>query len=203
VGGLLAADGVDPVEIVAAVLVLLNVALVARRSVWNYPVGIAAVLLYGWVFAVARLYSDAGLQGFFLVLNVYGWRNWAANRQAAGTVQVLRLSNPARLAWVAGIAGVAWGWGGLMHRYTDASYPWWDAGIAAASVAAQVMMARRQWENWLLWIAVDVASVGLYANKGLWPTTLVYSLLTGLAVWGLGDWLRARRRQRDKRRGSA
>ena len=188
----------DPIEVAAALLVIVNVALVARRSVLNYPVGIAAVILYFWVFAWAQLYSDALLQGFFLVLNLYGWWNWRRNREQMGTVQVLRLSWPARFAWGVGIAAATWGWGTLMHRHTDAAYPWWDAGVAIASVAAQVMMARRQWENWVLWIAVDVASVGLYSVKGLWPTTAVYSLLTGLAAWGLSDWLRARWLQRTE-----
>jgi len=189
---------VELIEVVAALLVVVNVALVARRSVWNYPFGIVAVLLYGCVFLGARLYSDALLQLFFLVLNGYGWWNWQRNREQAGTVVVTQLSARARLAWAGGIAVATWGWGTLMHRYTDASLPWWDAGVAIGSVAAQVMMARRQWENWVLWIAVDVASVGLYSAKALWPTTAVYSLLTGLAIWGLGDWLRARSLQRKK-----
>lgn len=188
----------NPIEVVAALLVVVNVALVARRSVWNYPFGIVAVTLYGWVFLGARLYSDVLLQGFFLVLNAYGWWNWQRNREQAGTVVVLSLSWNARLAWLAGIAAATWGWGTLMHRHTDAALPWWDAGVAIASVAAQVMMARRHWENWVLWIAVDVASVGLYSAKELWPTTVVYSLLTGLAIWGLGDWLRARSIQRSE-----
>lgn len=193
---------VNLVEVVAALLVVVNVALVARRSVWNYPFGILAVTLYGWVFLGARLYSDALLQLFFLVLNVYGWWNWQRNREETGTVIVLSLSGTARFAWVLGIAAATWGWGTLMHRYTDAALPWWDAGVAISSVAAQVMMARRHWENWLLWIAVDVASVGLYSAKELWPTTVVYSLLTGLALWGLSDWLRARSIQRTEGRAA-
>jgi nicotinamide mononucleotide transporter len=187
---------VDLIEAAAALLVLVNVALVARRSVLNYPVGIVAVSLYGWVFAQARLYSDAGLQGFFLLLNLYGWWNWRRCREETGTVVVASLSGGARVAWAGGIAAVTLGWGMFMHRYTDASLPWWDAAVAMFSVAAQVMMARRQWENWVLWIAVNILSVGLYSAKGLWPSTAVYSVLTGLALWGLGDWLRAQRQQR-------
>lgn len=186
----------DFLEVAAALLVVVNVALVARRSVLNYPVGIVAVTLYAWVFAHAKLYSDVLLQGFFLVLNLYGWWNWRRNREETGTVEVVALTWGARAGWLGAVVAASWGWGTLMHRYTDASYPWWDAAVAIASVAAQVMMARRQWENWVLWIAVDLGSVGLYSSKGLWPTTAVYSVLTGLALWGLTDWLRARQQQR-------
>jgi nicotinamide mononucleotide transporter len=183
---------VSPVEWTAAVLVMLNVALLARRSLWNYPVAIVAVALYAWVFLHARLYSDALLQLFFLVLNIYGWATWRRNRARAGTVVVRTMSPSARLGWTLATAAAALAWGAAMHRFTDASYPWWDAGIAGASVAAQWLLARRYWENWVVWIAVDIASVALYAAKELWPTVGLYVILTLLAAAGLRDWRRAR-----------
>ena len=183
-------------ELLAAVLVVVNVALVAGRSVWNYPFAIAAVAIYAVVFAGARLYSDAVLQGFFLAVNLYGWRHWAMVKGETGEVAVTTLAPPARLAVGAGIAGAAAGWGAVMHRFTDASYPWWDAGIAAASVAAQVLQARRRVESWWLWVAVDVASVPLYAVKALWATSLIYLLLLAISAAGWLEWRRALARQR-------
>ena len=186
----------NPIEASAAALLVVNVVLVARRSVWNYPFAIVAVAIYGVVFARARLYSDMVLQGFFLAANVYGWVNWARVRQEAGEVAVGTLGGVARSGWAAGIVAAALGWGLLMHRYTDASYPWWDAGNAAASIAAQVLQARRRIESWWLWIAVDVASIPLYAVKELWFTTALYVLLLVISVAGLIDWRRALVRQR-------
>ncbi|MCU6454400.1 nicotinamide riboside transporter PnuC [Sphingomonas sp. A2-49] len=179
------------VEAVAAGLVVVNVALVAGRHVWNYPVALVAVTLYAWVFADARLYSDALLQGFFFAANLYGWANWARSRAEAGEVVVERLDPATRLAWLAGGAAGCAAWGMLMHRYTDASYPWWDAGIAIASATAQVMQARRAIESWWVWIAVNLASVPLYAAKGLWFTCALYVVLLGLSVYGLVGWRRA------------
>ena len=182
-------------EAAAAALVVVNVALVARRTMWNYPVALVAVALYAWVFADARLYSDALLQVFFFAANLYGWSNWARSRALAGEVVVERLDSATRLAWFAGAAAASAAWGTLMHRYTDASYPWWDAGIAIASVAAQLLQARRAIESWWVWIAVDVASVPLYAAKGLWFTCALYAVLLALSVYGLIGWQRARRRR--------
>jgi nicotinamide mononucleotide transporter len=182
-------------EAVAALLVIVNVALVAGRSVWNYPFALAAVALYAVVFAEARLYSDALLQGFFFAVNIYGWANWTRNRAAAGELVVERLPAAARARWAIGCVGATVGWGLLMHRYTDAAYPWWDAAIAITSIAAQTLQARRAIESWWLWIAVDCAAVPLYAAKQLWFTTGVYVILLLLSVIGLIDWTRARRRQ--------
>jgi nicotinamide mononucleotide transporter len=83
-----------------------------------------------------------------------------------------------------------------MHRLTDAAAPWWDAGVAITSVAAQLLLARRYLENWVLWIAVDVVAVPLFAWRGLWFTSGVYVVLLGLSIWGMLDWHRARARHR-------
>jgi nicotinamide mononucleotide transporter len=184
----------SPLEIVAVALGLVNVALVVRRSIWNYPFGIAMVALYALIFFEAKLYSDALLQLFFLVVQFYGWWNWARSRADAGEVVVLRLNWSARGLWLAGCAASTLGWGWLMHNHTDASYPYWDASIAMMSVAAQILMSRRVLENWLLWIAVDLAAIPLYAAKGLTLTAWLYGVFLGLSVIGLIGWERARRR---------
>ena len=62
----------SPIEVTAAILGLVNVVLVVRRSLWNYPFALAMVTLYGWIFFHEKLYSDALLQIFFVVVNLYG-----------------------------------------------------------------------------------------------------------------------------------
>lgn len=181
------------IEAIAALFGLVCVALVVRRSIWNYAFGIASTALLCGVFFEARLYSDALLQVFFVIVNLYGWRNWRRARLAEGDVVVERIAPRDRWLWAVGCAAATLVWGGLMHRYTDASYPWPDAGIAITSVAAQILMARRAVENWALWIAVDIASIPLYAAKGLWLTTALYAVYLAMAVWGYVDWQRVRR----------
>ena len=181
-------------EAIAVVLGLINVVLVVQRSLWNYPFGIAMVLLYAHIFFGARLYSDALLQVFFLVVQIYGWVHWARVAAETGDVAVVRLSPGARLGWVIGcaVATALWGW--TMYRFTDAAYPWWDGGVAILSVAAQLLMSRRFIENWVLWIAVDVLAIGLYAAKDLSLTAGLYGVFLLLSVWGLIGWRGAERR---------
>ncbi len=145
------------------------------------------------MFFHARLYSDTLLQLFFLVVQLYGWRQWAASQARAGEVVVEHLTPSERLAWLAGIAAAVAGWGWLMHHFTDAAFPWWDASVAMTSVAAQILMSVRKLENWWLWIAANVLSIGLYAAKGLWITTGLYALLLGISISGLLSWHRAER----------
>lgn len=176
------------VEWIATGLGIACVALAAVRSIWTFPTGIAAVLLLGAVVFEARLYSDAMLQLFFAGANLYGWGHWRRAQAETGDVPVATLALRERLRWLTGIALGALLWGAAMHRWTDAALPWWDAAIASASVAAQLLMARRRLENWWLWIAVDVASVPLYLSKGLYLFAALYLIYLALAVWGLARW---------------
>ena len=180
-------------QILAAALLVINVALVARRSIWNYAFAIAGVAIYAHIFYEAKLYSDMLLQGFFLVVNLYGWMYWSRSLADVGEVRVGRMATVQRWAWVAGIVVAAFLWGWLMDRHTDASYPYVDAGLAMASVAAQILLSRQKIENWILWIVVDLVAIGLYAAKGLWPTMILYILMLAISIWGLIDWRRSER----------
>jgi len=182
----------SPVEGVAALLILVNVVLVALRSIWNYAFGIVGVAIYAVVFFHAKLYSDTLLQVFFLIVQFYGLWQWRRSQRDAGEVVVERLTMAARMGWAAGLVLAILGWGWLMHRFTDASFPWWDASVAMISVAAQYLMSVRKLENWWLWILANIVSIGLYAAKALWITTGLYVLLLGISVLGLARWRAAR-----------
>ena len=178
------------IEIVAAILGVVNIILLVRRSIWNYPFGIVMVSLYGVVFFQARLYSDALLQVFFFVVQIYGWWVWYHARDSAGLVKVELMSVRWRAIWLAivGIATVAEGW--YLANYTSDAAPWLDANTTAMSVVAQYLLSIRKIENWILWIVTDVVQIGLYYWKGLYPTTGLYILFLVLSCVGLYEWLR-------------
>lgn len=183
--------GSSPLEIVAVLLGIANIALLMRRNIWNYPVGMLMVSLYGFIFFEARLYSDMLLQGFFFALQAYGWWYWLQDMPASGQIQVRRL--PLRdypLYAVAAVLGIA-ALGTFMSRLTDADLAYADATTSVLSIQAQILLARRRLENWLLWIVVDMLAIGIYFVKGLYPTMLLYGVFLVMASGGLVSWWRA------------
>ncbi|WP_425410626.1 nicotinamide riboside transporter PnuC [Hyphococcus sp.] len=183
--------GERPIEIAAVILGLCNITLLIRRSIWNYPFGILMVILYMRIFYDAKLYADAGLQVFFLIVQIYGWAYWLRRRDASGLVIVRRITRNQGIAYAAaGAAGVAL-MGTLLARLTDASLPYWDSTIAVFSVIAQILLARRRLENWLVWVGVDIVAVGVYWAKGLYPTAGLYAVFLILATLGFFAWRRA------------
>lgn len=183
----------NPLEIIAVVLGLANVGLLVRRSIWNYPFGLAMVALYFVIFAEARLYGEAGLQVFFFVVQGWGWWLWTRAGGLAQMVAVEWMGWRARMVAITLVAGSSLTIGWAMARYTDAALPFADASIAGASVVAQVLLALRRVENWALWIAIDVLSVGVYVNRELYLTAGLYVVFLVMAVAGLREWAKAAR----------
>ena len=178
------------VEILAALLGVINVVLVVRRSMWNFPFALAMVSLYFFVFQDAKLYSDALLQIFFFVINIFGWWSWSRADTVDDGVAVGWMSRRAQIWWLSGTFAAVLAWGSLMARFTDAAAPMADATVAGVSVAAQILQSLRRVESWLLWIAVDVLAIGLFASRGLLVTAGLYTLFLVLAVTGLVQWKR-------------
>lgn len=181
----------NPLELIAAALGVANIVLLVRRSVWNYPFGMAMVALYALIFWETKLYSEAGLQLFFFAMQGWGWYLWFEAGGADDRVPVRWLDWPSRAVWLMVTAALSLNLGWAMDRFTDAVVPYADSAISGASVAAQLLLAFRRVENWVLWIAIDVAAIALYANRGLYATTALYAVFLVFSVIGLREWMNA------------
>jgi nicotinamide mononucleotide transporter len=182
---------VEYVEPVATVLGIISVALLVRQNIWCWPTGIVMVTLYIFIFYDARLYSDMGLQVAYVFMQVYGWYHWVNGvPRADAQLPVTHVARSAALAWLGAIGVGTVGLGYAVDTYTNADLAYWDAATTVMSLVAQFLQARKILECWALWIAVDVLAVGIYAYKGLYMTTVLYTVFLGLATWGYLEWRR-------------
>jgi nicotinamide mononucleotide transporter len=184
------------IELIATLFGLACVALTIRRSIWCWPTGLVQVGLYIWIFYEAKLYSDVLLHCVYVVLGFYGWYYWLRGGPVRGEPPIVRLGMARFAAWLAVAAAGTVALGSVMARFTDASLPYWDAAIAALSLVAQFLLSRKVLENWILWIAVDVLAIGVYAAKELYITTVLYSVFLAMAVTGWYAWNKTCRKQR-------
>jgi len=177
-------------EIAGVVTTVLGIALTTWRKMSCWPVVLVSDVIYLVVFFRARLFSDAMLQIFFLAFTLYGWWYWWRGMRADGEVRVVRLGSSIMLG---GLAAGAVGSLvlGELARQVHAALPYLDATLASYSLVASWWAARKHIANWWLWIVVDLAYIGEYIYKDLWPTALLYAGLVVLAVLGLMLWRRA------------
>lgn len=180
----------NALETAGLLFTLAGIWLTTRRLMVCWPVVLVADLLYLLIFFRARLYSDALLQISFVLFTLYGWWHWARGLRTVGEVRVEPLH---MRGWLEGIAAGALGavlLGWLMVR-VGAALPHLDAALTAFSLVASWWQARKYLANWILWIAVDLIYIGEYIYKGLYLTSLLYTLLVLLAILGLRDWSHA------------
>jgi nicotinamide mononucleotide transporter len=175
---------------------LVNVWLLVRQHILNWPLGILNVLLLMLVFWSAGLYADAGLQIGYVLLGLYGWWAWLYGGERRGHL-VVRSTSRTEWLWL-GVAGVALtaGLWLFLARLTSSTVPLADAVTTALSLLATYGQSRKLVENWWLWIAADLIYIPLYGYKGLWLTAILYVAFLVLCILGLRAWHLALREQR-------
>ena len=176
-------------EMLACVMAIVMVVANWRVNPLAWPLAMGSSLLYALLFADSKLYGEASLQIFFVVLAFWGWWQWLRGRGSDGKSLKVR-TLPTRSRWLALLATlVAWPLLGLLlDRMTDSDVPYLDALPTVASITGQILLGRKFVENWMVWVAVNVVSVALFAHKGLWLTVGLYVLFAAMALQGWRTW---------------
>jgi nicotinamide mononucleotide transporter len=174
------------IEAAGIVTSLLGVYYSSQRKsiawVWN----IIASGIYMYVFYMARLYSDMELQGVFILMAMYGLYEWKQVQTAWKPEQNSWTQNFVGLA-LAGCYGIIAGY--LHDRFsTQVKSPYWDATLTGLSMLGTYWAAQRKIENWILWICVDLAYVGMYLVNGLRGTAALYLVFVFMAIYGWISW---------------
>ena len=189
---------VSYVEFIGTVLGLISVFLAARANIFTWPTGIANAIFFLVIFYQIHLYSDMFLQMYFCGMGVYGWFSWQ-KRGEIGHGVIRTLNNPQRIKIAIFIALVILVFGTLIsqiHLYLPsvfdhpASFPYVDTFITISSILATILLAKRIFETWVLWILVDITSIWLYSVKGVRFIALLFVIFLGLAVLGILSWYR-------------
>jgi nicotinamide mononucleotide transporter len=177
-------------ELISFILAVLTVALNIRQIHWAWFFSIVSSALYGIVFFDAKLYGDMSLQLVFVLVSIWGWAQWLQKGDAGGrsVLQVSRLTTAQRsvsvIGWLAGFVVLSV----FLKNYTDTDVAYADGFLTAGSLLGQLLLSRKKWENWHVWIIVDVLYVGLYVYKGLMLTAILYAIFVLMAIIGLRAW---------------
>lgn len=170
--------------------------LAAKNNIYNWPIAIVSVLIYIFIFFESKLYADMGLQVYFLLMNFYGWYFWTKHKyNHAASAPVTVITKKEILLSILGTIVFTLALGFTLHQNTDASFPFIDSFCTACSLIAQIFLARKVLQNWLIWIFVDIIYVGVYISKDLYATAFMYALYVYIASVGYLDWRKIYREQ--------
>lgn len=180
----------SPLEWTAIVTAVTYVILAAKRMLLCWLFAFISSSLYVLICYQENFYLESFLQVFYVVMAVIGWLIWRKeDRQGLKiTVKVWSLKVHALNIVLSGSFALLLGW--LFDACTNQSSPYLDAFTTVFSLLATFMVTKGVLENWLYWIAIDLASIPLYASKEYYSSAVLFFVYTVLAVFGFISWYR-------------
>ncbi len=177
------------IEVLGTLLSIAYLILSIKQNILLWPLGILSAALYVIVFYQSKFYADMGLNVYYLFISVYGWASWASARNKTGEKMPVRKIRGRQLLMAAvSIIVLFVAIGLVLDHLTDSPLPYWDALTTSGSIVATWMLTRKYMEHWILWIAIDFISMGLYIYKGLYPTSILFVIYTFMAFVGYIQW---------------
>lgn len=169
-------------EIIAALVSLIGVGLGVTKRRITWPWWAASSILYGILFIQWELYASAALQVVFVAAAIAGWFGWSKNGAVPGPFK-----NSYRLMTLAAIALATIALGPILENIGAAS-TYADAILLFGSIAAQLLMVYQKYDNWPLWLIVDLGYVALYYSQELYLTSGLYVVFSIIAAIGWRSW---------------
>ncbi len=185
------------VEGMAVVFAIISVFCAKANSIWVYPSGIAGILLSIYIFIGAqyKLYPDAALNLYYLVMSIYGWYFWShpktagetpityCNKKEYGQATVLFLG-----IWI----GLYW-W---LSTYHINDVPKMDSFTSAMAATGMWLLAKRKIENWIVLALADFVDIGLFFYKKLLLFSFLNVFYVVIAILGFLAWRRWIKKQK-------
>lgn len=176
-------------QIVGTLLGLLYLWLEYKANIWLWIVGAIMPVVHGVLYLNSGIYADAAMQLYYVLAGIYGLCVWMRGTKRAEKVVSIQ-HTPVRwiipLVAVYAVLHVAMYY--VLSEFTDSRVPFFDSMSTALSIVAMWMLSRKLVEQWLVWLVVDMISVGLYLYKGIPITAMLYTLYCALAVAGYMRW---------------
>ncbi|QLL25196.1 nicotinamide mononucleotide transporter [Actinobacteria bacterium IMCC26103] len=174
-------------EFFAVITSFIGVALgiTGKRITW--PWWAISSSLYGVLFIQWELFASAALQIVFIIAAVMGWFGWEPSGARPGAIK-----NKQRALILIAITLATLALAPILKSMGAAS-TYVDAVLFFGSLAAQILMVYEKYENWPLWLFVDLGYTALYASQKLLFTSLLYAAFTVLAAMGWSKWYAAHR----------
>ena len=181
------------IEIITVVLALLYVILIIRQNIWCWICGIVSSSLYIWSMIEAKIYLEAGLNFYYVLIGIYGWYLWT--RKDASSQKTSKKELPvsewsiSRHALNIGICIIlSLILGKLSLHITDSPRPYFDAFITVFSFGATFMEARKILSTWFYWFIINGLSILLMIDRDLPWYALLSGITTLLCIKGYIDW---------------
>ena len=176
-------------QIIGALLGLLYLWLEYKANIWVWIVGAIMPMVHGMLYLQSGIYADAAMQLYYVAAGIYGLFVWLrGEKRSEKRVDIQYTPKQWIFSLVAVYVVLHISLYFLLTEFTDSRVPLFDSMSTALSIVAMWMLSRKLVEQWLVWLVVDMISVGLYLYKDIPITAMLYMLYCALAVAGYMRW---------------
>lgn len=179
----------SPAELISVVLGFAYSVLAVKRMRWAWAaggLGSAILVVLAWN---AKLPMQAALQGYYVVMGVYGFWRWSKDEgEATRAVSTLPLGMHVLACAI--ILLVSFASSRLLAGQTQAAWPFLDSFTTWGSLFATWLAAQVKLENWLYFIVFDAISMFLFGVQGLMFVALLFAAYLVVAAVGLVSWFK-------------
>ena len=158
-----------------------------KQKLENWVISIMAVIPLLVIFYEKKLYGQFSVQIFFLVYSLYGLYDWDKHRKSKNTTIVYIREFDDKFFFTKFFI-ITIGSAIVLNKFGMPSWVLLDYLIVFYSIIATFLLAKRYIENWYLWLVVDICSIALFFHSKLELIGILYLILLGLAMEGLGQW---------------
>jgi len=170
--------------------VLLSVAEVLfakANKIWLYPTGIAGTLLAIYILFVAGLFAECLLNGYYVVMSIYGWWYWVRKKNSP-PVNITYCTAKEWLQVIVFTIGVFVLLDILLKKFTSSTVPLMDAWVSATAWVGMWLLAKRKIENWILLNISNIFAIPLLFYKQLALYSVLTIFLFIVAIFGYIEW---------------
>lgn len=164
-----------------------EVLLAKANKIWLYPTGIAATILSVYILFEAGLYAECLLNGYYIVMSIYGWWYWVKKKDQPPVKITYCNRNEWIIVSIISIGGFTFLYFVLKY-FTPSVVPAWDAWVSATAWAGMWLLAKRKIENWLLLNVSNAFAIPLLFYKQLPLYAALTIFLFVVAILGYIQW---------------
>lgn len=179
--------------------------LARNNGLVGWTLGVINSVFFGIMFFGEMLLADFTLNLYYFFTSGAGLFWWiklerdrrrgievgAKKKETISTIS--HLDGRAWMRWIAIWVAASAGMGFVLDTFTPADIAYLDSFTTVGSLIGQYLLVRKVFENWYIWIFVDVLDIGIYAYKGLFPVVVLTVIYMVLCVVGIITWRRVER----------
>ena len=181
------------IEIIAVFSGIISVWFAKKENILLYPIGTISVLLWIYLCWIGEIYSQAVINLFFLIMNIYGWYNWS--RKDSSNVKELKIkSNSQKENLLSSLIAVLltsiiyYLLSNIETSDYNLRFILIESFITALNFIAMWLMAWKRVENWILWIIGDIMCIPLFIYKEYYLSVAQFSIFIIIAFMGYFEW---------------